>query len=267
RSQFPGVDVQDRLGHGANKINVVADENQRAFVLRERADKRIDAADIEVRRRLIHQEQVRRIQQQPNEGKACLFSAAQDRRRLKNIVAAKKKGAENSPRDLFRYRIGHVPRRFQHGHFRIEHVDPILRKITDLYVVPDLTRSILHGQHSSQQLQQRRFPRAIRTDEYSPLSPLRLEIQTAIHSQLAVGVIDFLQRDDAMAAPRWLRKTEVHGLLARDRRLDLLHPVDLLEFALRLRRLTRFRSKTIGKKLERRDFLLLVLVGRELLFF
>ena len=93
------------------------------------------------------------------------------------------------------------------------------------------------------------------------MSPLRLEVQTAIDYEIAVGVIDFLERDDSMSTARWLRKTEVHGLLARDRRFDLLHPIDLLEFALRLRRLARFRSKTIGKKLERRDFLLLIFVS------
>src|SRR5216110_1870826 len=70
-----------------------------------------------------------------------------------------------------------------------------------------------------------------------------------------------------MAAARRLRKTEVHGFLASDRRLDFFHPLDLLQFALRLRRFAGLGPKAIGEKLERRDLLLLVLVSRELLFF
>ena len=80
-------------------------------------------------------------------------------------------------------------------------------------------------------------------------------------------MIDIFQRDDAMSAARRLRKTEVHGLLARNRRLDLLHPVDLLQFALRLRSLARLRAKAIGEQLKRRDLFLLVLVSGELLLF
>ena len=80
-------------------------------------------------------------------------------------------------------------------------------------------------------------------------------------------MVYFLQIDDAMAAAGRLRETEVHRLLARNRRLDLFHPVDLLEFALRLRSLAGLGAKAIGELLERRDFFLLVLVGGELLFF
>src|SRR5882724_12809255 len=70
-----------------------------------------------------------------------------------------------------------------------------------------------------------------------------------------------------MAAARRLGKTEVHGFLASDRRLDFFHSLDLLQFALRLRRFAGLGAKAVGEKLERCDLLLLVLVSRELLFF
>ncbi len=78
-------------------------------------------------------------------------------------------------------------------------------------------------------------------------------------------MIDIFQRDHALTAARRLRKTEVHRLLARERRFDFFHPVNLLQFALRLRRLARLGPKAIGECLERRDLFLLILVGRELL--
>ena len=50
-----------------------------------------------------------------------------------------------------------------------------------------------------------------------------------------------------MPAARRLWETEVDRLLARDRRLDFFHPIDLLEFALRLRRLARLGPEAIGE--------------------
>jgi hypothetical protein len=44
-----------------------------------------------------------------------------------------------------------------------------------------------------------------------------------------------------------LRKTKVDGFLAGDGRFDLLHPIDLLQLALRLRRFARLRAESIGK--------------------
>ncbi len=80
-------------------------------------------------------------------------------------------------------------------------------------------------------------------------------------------MVNLLQANDAMPAARRLRKTKVHGSLARDRRLDLLHPIDLLQLALGLRRFARLGPKPIGEKLQRRDLLLLVLIRGKLLLF
>ncbi len=70
-----------------------------------------------------------------------------------------------------------------------------------------------------------------------------------------------------MPAARRLWKAEMDRLLLRNRRLDLLHSIDLLQLALRLRRLARLGPEAIGKLLERSNFFLLVLVGRKLLLF
>ena len=55
--------MQDRFRNRPNKINIVADENQRALVLRERAQERIGASHIQVRGRFVHQKEVWRIEQ------------------------------------------------------------------------------------------------------------------------------------------------------------------------------------------------------------
>ena len=44
-----------------------------------------------MRRRLVHEQEIRRIKQQFDEREARFFAAAQDANRFENIVAAKKK--------------------------------------------------------------------------------------------------------------------------------------------------------------------------------
>ena len=95
RRELAGVDVQDAGRDRADEMDVVADENERPFVLFERADQGIDRADIEVRRRLIHEQQIGRMEQQLDEREPRFLAAAQDADRFENVVAAKKKRAEN----------------------------------------------------------------------------------------------------------------------------------------------------------------------------
>ena len=143
----------------------------------------------------------------------------------------------------------------------------MLRKITDPHVVPELALAALHGQHTGKQFEQGRFAGAVRPDQHGALTALRLEVQSSINDQFAVCVVDILQSNRPQSAPRRLRKTKFDRLRLRGRRGDFFHPIDLLQFALRLRRFARLRPEAIGELLERRDFFLLIFVGRELLFF
>ena len=75
----------------------------------------------------------------------------------------------------------------------------------------------------------------------------------------------FFERDDLLPAALRLRKTETDLALVIHRRLDLFHALDLLELALRLRRLAGLGAETVGELLQPRDFALLVFVGGQLL--
>src|SRR5450432_1154568 len=80
-------------------------------------------------------------------------------------------------------------------------------------------------------------------------------------------MLHFLQCDRTQSAPWWLRKAELDRLCLRGWRGDFFHAIDLLQLALRLRRLGRLGAKAIRESLERRDFLLLVFVSGKLLIF
>ena len=104
--ELAGVDVQHALRDRADEMDVVADENERPFVLRERADERVDRADVEMRRRLVHEQEIRRIEQQLDQREPRFFAAAEHADGLENVVAAEEKRAEHGARGLLRHRLG-----------------------------------------------------------------------------------------------------------------------------------------------------------------
>src|SRR5206468_4097696 len=126
-------------------MNVVTNKDQRPVILLERADEGIDRADIEMCRRLVHQQKVRRIEQQPDKGQSRFFAAAQNRDGFENIVAAKQKRTKHSARGLFGHRIRHIARALENGMAGVEHVDSVLREITCAYIMSELARAMLHG--------------------------------------------------------------------------------------------------------------------------
>src|SRR5207302_7266639 len=111
----------------------------------------------------------------------------------------------------------------------------------------EFANALLHRQHASKQFEKRGFARAVRTDEHGSLAALRLKLQATVNNEIAIRVVDILQNNDAMPAANRLRKMKLNCLSARDRRSDLFHSIDLLQFALGLRRLACLGPKAIGE--------------------
>ena len=174
-------------------MNVVTNKDERPVILLERADEGIDRADIEMCRRLVHEQKVRRIEQQPDKGQSRLFATAQNRDGLENIVAAKQKRTEHSARGLFGYGIGHIACAVENGMARVEHVDSVLREITCAHIMSEFAHAMLHGQHPGQQLEKSRFSRAIRADKHGALTALGMILHSAINNEIAIGMIDIFQ--------------------------------------------------------------------------
>ena len=60
--QRAGLDADDVRGQGTDEMHIVAYENQRALILLQSLDQRVNTGQIEMRGRLVHQQQVRRIE-------------------------------------------------------------------------------------------------------------------------------------------------------------------------------------------------------------
>ncbi len=72
----PCVHMDYVVGQRADEIDIVADKNERALELLQRCDQRIDARNVQVRCRLIHEKEVRRIEQELDQRQAAFLSTA-----------------------------------------------------------------------------------------------------------------------------------------------------------------------------------------------
>src|SRR5262249_31734122 len=158
--------VQNICGDGADKMNIVTNKDESTVVLLKRADEGIDRADIEMCRWLVHEQKVRRHQQETHKGQSRLFATAQNADGLKNIVASKQKRTEHSARSLFGHRIGHIAGALENGIAWVEYVDSVLREITCAHIVSQFALAMLHGQYPGQQLEESRFSSAVGADQH-----------------------------------------------------------------------------------------------------
>ena len=265
--ELAGVDVDDLVRQRADEIDIVADENKRALELIQREQQRVNARHVEVRGRFIHEQQVGRIQQQLHQREPAFFSTAQHADFLEHVVAAEQETAEQGADELLGDALRRVERLFQHGAAGIEHVHAILRVVSGFDVVAEFAFARLRRDVGRENLQQGGFSGAVRPDQHDALPALRLKFQAAINHVLPIGEINVLDPDDALAAALRLREGKTDLAFVAGRRFDFFHPVNLLELALRLRRLGRLGAETSCEVQQRPNLTLLIFVGGEELHF
>lgn len=88
--------MKDFGGQFTNEVNVVTDEDQSPLVGAERHDQRLHGVDVEVGGRLIHEQKIRRVDQELHQIQAGLLAAAQDGGLLVNVILPEEEGAEDA---------------------------------------------------------------------------------------------------------------------------------------------------------------------------
>jgi len=195
--EVASVDVDDVVCEGADEVDVVTDENQRALELIEGVGESIDARHVEVGCGLVHQEQIGRIEQEFYQGEAAFFATAEDADLFEHVVTAEEKAAEQSADELFGDALRRVESLVEHGAGRIEHVDAILGVVAGFDVVAERVRALLRSEDASENFQQSGFASAVWSDEYDALAAFGLEIDAAIDDDVAIGVVNVFEFDDS----------------------------------------------------------------------
>jgi hypothetical protein len=99
---------------------------------------------------LIHQEKVRWIEEEFDEGEAGFFPSTEDSHRFEDIVSAKKKGTENSSGGLLADGVGGVEHRFKNLMFHVERIAPVLGEVSDPNIVTKESLAALNGKGSAE---------------------------------------------------------------------------------------------------------------------
>ena len=216
--------------------------------------------------RLVHEEQVRRVEQQLDQRQSAFLAAAEHADRLERIVAPEQEAAQHRARGLLADRHGHVLRLLENRVPLVEHFHAVLRVIAHLHVAAHEALPALDGHDARQDFEQRRFARAVGTDEHDLLAALGGEVHALVNLlTVRVRLIDVFERHDLQAATLGLGKTELHRGGLGLGHLQSLHAGDLLELALGLTGEAGLGAETVGETLETFDLALLRLVGVGLL--
>ena len=221
----------------------------------------------------VHQKKIGWIEEDFDQGETRFFSSAEDADGFKDIVSTEKKGTENSSGGLFAYGIRGIEHGFEHFVFHVEGVAAVLGKVADAYVMSGGSFSTLDGNGPAEEFEEGGFSCTVGTDENGALTAFGFKVEPSVDDEItlafdiAVGVIDIFQGDGAEPATKGLREGELDRTGCGNGSFDFFHAIDLLEFALGLGGLTRFRAKAVGKLLKGGDFFSLIFVGGEVLLF
>ena len=148
----------------------------------------------------------------------------------------------------------------------VEHFHAVLRVISHLDVAAHDALPALDRHDPGQDFEQRRFARAVGTDQHDALAALGGEAHSLVNLlSVRVRLIDVFECDHLQPTPLRLGKPELdRGGLGLGH-LQLFHAGNLLELALRLAGETGLGAEAVGEALQALDLALLGLIGVHLL--
>jgi len=213
RCEAAGMDVEHGFRQRTDEVDVVADEDQRAFVVFERTDEGVDGLNIKVSRRLVHQEEVGRFHEDAGEGKAGFFTAGEDADGFVHVVFAEEESAEDGAGLLLGEQIligaqrHHV---LEHGCVGIEVIETVLGEVTGNDVAAEFAQTALDRDDVGENFEEGGFAGAVGADEDDALTSLSGEVEVFVDDVVAVGLLHMLKFDDFQPGTRGLRELEVH---------------------------------------------------------
>ena len=256
----------EHLGcQGADEIDVVRDEDERARVLGQRSDEGVDGGDVEVGGRLVHEEQVRRVEQELHQREAGFFTAAQDLDLLEDVVAVEKEATEERPDEEFRDACLGVEGLGEDRPLHLEHLGPVLGIVARVDAEAEVAFTGGRCERAGEELEERGLAGAVGADEHEAFPFDCLEVEILVDGAFAIGEVHLLERDDAVAGRFGLGEIEVDGGGGGLGGADLFHPFDLLELGLGAGRGGVLGAELVHEVHQAIDLALLVLEGGELL--
>ena len=237
----------------------MGDEDEGAAERLERFEQDICRVDVQMVRRLVQNQRVRRPQEHARHREARPLAPGEDAYRLVDVVFRKEEAAQDVPD-----RGHHVHRRsggerLVDGERRVEPGRFVLREVLRVDPVADGPLAAVGRLRPREHPHEGRLAGAVWTDQGEAVAALDMKIHAAEHANVAVGLRGVAQLDYRASAPRARGKGEVH-LLPFGRHFDWCDLLQHLDPALDLLRLGRLVAKAVDEELYPGDVLVLLLL-------
>ena len=113
-AELPGLHADHVAGQRADEMDIVADEDERAFERHQSLHQRVHAGQVQVRGGLVHQQQIGRVKQQFHQRQPAFFAAAEHADRFEDVVPPEQKAAQYIAHGLFGDALRRVQGLLQH---------------------------------------------------------------------------------------------------------------------------------------------------------
>ena len=220
-----------------------------------------------MRRRFVHEEEVRRIDHQLHQGEARFLAARKNGDALVHVVLAEEERAEHAAGLLFGEAVlrgAEFHDVLEDGQLRVEVIDAVLGEVAGDDVTTFFAHAAVDRDDAGEDLEQGGLAGAVGADEHGALAAFAFEIKVLIDDVLAVGLLDVLELHYLQAGARGLREAELDLLQVVFRLVDrdLFEAGDLLLLGFRAGGHGGLGAETVDERLEVRDLALLVLEHR-----
>ena len=163
--------VDDRVGDIADQVTVMGDQQHRARVGGEGVLQHVAAREVEVIGRFVKYEQVDRLDHRASQGESGALATRQVVHHPVGGITGKSEAAEHGPHVALP-RVDPAGERCDHCLVQIEFVGLVLMELGDRDVVAEFSAALAGLEFTEDQLEQRGFSGAVRTDECDGLAPL-----------------------------------------------------------------------------------------------
>ena len=256
------VDLGDKA---VEELTVVADDDGRTVEGADSLFQHVLRRHIEVVRGLVEYQQVNGLQQQLDHRQTAPLAAAEHLHLLVAVLATKHEGAENVVDAQAHVAFGHVVDGLEHRQLLVKQLGLVLGEVAYLHVVAYLQMAV-KGYLAHDTLHQRRLALAVLADKGDLLAALDGEVHVAEDLVVAIHLLHLVADDGVVAGAQTGGELQVHGRIVNVVHLDGHDFLQLLHLLLHLYGLRRLIAEALYKRLHVGDFLLLVLVGAQLLF-
>ena len=246
------------------EITVVAHHNHRAIKLLHGILQHVLRLHVEVVGRFVENQEVHGFEQELNHRQTTAFTTRQHLHKLVAGFSTEHERTEQVANLQTNVSLCHTVDGVEHGDVAIEQLRLVLGKIADLHIVSHfqfaIVRNLVHDA-----LHESGFTLTVVAHERHLLASLDGEVHIAKHLMLAISLAHFLANHGIVATAEARRKLQVQTACVNLIHFNQHHLLQSLHAALHLVRLRRFVSESLDEVLRLLYFLLLVLVGTQLL--